>query len=58
MNEKRWWIADVVVGILTGLFGIFGIITGIKSSNYKEEQQFKDLEERYGLTPIEKKETE
>lgn len=58
MNGKRWWIADVIVGLLSGLFGILGIITGMKAANYNEQQQFKDLEERYGLTPIEKEETE
>ena len=53
-NGRRWWIADVIVGIFAGLFGLLGILTNIKASKYNEEQQFKDLEERYGLTPINK----
>ena len=55
---RKWFIVDTIVGILSGIFGIIGIVTGIKSSNYKEEQQYKDLEERYGLTPIKGEETE
>ena len=53
MSGKTWSIIDIVVGLVGGLCGLIGIVSGIKASNYNEEQQFKDLEKRYGLTPIE-----
>ncbi len=56
MDGRRWWIADVIIGLLSGLFSILGIITGMKAASYNEEQQFKNLEKRYGLTPIETEE--
>lgn len=56
MSGKTWKIIDVVVGLLGGACGLIGIVSGLKSANYDEEQQFKDFEERYGLTPIEKSE--
>lgn len=58
MSGKTWSIIDIVVGLVGGICGLVGIVSGIKASNYNEEQQFKDLEKRYGLTPIEDKGTE
>lgn len=51
-NGKKWATADAIVGILGGIFGILGIVTGIKSSKYQREQQYADLETRYGLVPV------
>ena len=51
MDGKKWHIVDTVVGIAGGILGIVGIITGIKSANYEEEAMYKELEDRYGLTP-------
>ena len=52
MSGKTWKIVDIAVGLVGGACGLIGIISGLKAANYDEEQQFKDLEERYGLTPI------
>lgn len=58
MSGKTWWIIDVIVGLIGGLCGLIGIVSGVKSSNYNEEQTMKELEKRYGLTPVEDKGTE
>lgn len=50
-NGKRWAIIDIIVSIVSGLLGIFGIFTGIKAATYNEQKQYEDLEARYGLTP-------
>lgn len=58
MNGKKWAIADVVLGVVGGLCGLFGILTGIKRAGYDEEQKYADFEERYGLSPIDEEEDE
>lgn len=57
MSGRNWKIIDVVVGLVGGLCGLIGIISGIKSANYDEQQMFKDLEERYDLVPKNVEET-
>ena len=52
MNGKKWKIADVALGIVGGLCGIIGIITGLKAADYDEQALFEDLEKKYGLEPI------
>lgn len=54
MSGKTWKVIDIVVGLLGGACGLVGIVSGLKSADYDEEQQFKDFEERYGLTPTQK----
>ena len=58
MTGKTWKGLDIVLGLVGGICGVLGIVTGIKASSYDEEQQFKDFEERYGLTPIKTEESE
>ena len=58
MSGRNWKIIDVVVGLVGGLCGLIGIISGIKSANYDEQQMFKDLEERYDLVPKNVEETD
>jgi len=58
MSGKTWKIIDIVAGLIGGACGIIGIISGVKSAEYDQQQNYIDLEERYGLTPIENKETE
>ena len=57
MSGKTWNIIDIAVGAIGGICGLIGIVSGIKAANYNEEQQFKDLEKRYGLTPVKNEET-
>lgn len=52
-NGKRWAIVDMIVGIISGLLGIFGIFTGIKAATYNAEKEDERLEQKYGLTPVE-----
>lgn len=56
MSGKKWSTIDAVVGIIGGICGVIGIISGIKSSNYHDEQMYLELEERYGLEPVEETE--
>lgn len=51
MNGKNANKIDAVVQVIAGVFSILGIFTSIKASGYQQEQQYKDLEDRYGLTP-------
>ena len=57
-SGKNWSIVNGIVELAGLALGIFGIFTGMKAASYNEEQQYKALEDRYGLTPVEKKETE
>lgn len=53
MDGKKWSIANTLVGLVGGICGVIGIITSIKSEAYNQEMQYKELEERYGLTRVE-----
>lgn len=53
-NNMKWFIADCVVGLISGLSGIIGIYTGIKSANAQQELNDLHLEEKYGLIAINK----
>ncbi len=54
MDGKKWSIVNTIVSAASFALGLVGIVTGIKSAEYEEEKQFKEIEERYGLTPFEK----
>lgn len=56
MSGKNWKVLDICLGLIGGICGVVGIVTGIKSSEYDEQRQYEDFEARYGLTPIENKE--
>lgn len=56
MDGRKWKIADVCLGVIGGICGVVGILTGIKSSAYDEQKQYEELEARYGLTPVNEKE--
>ena len=58
MSGKTWKGLDIVLGLVAGIAGTLGIVTSIKAAGYDEEQQFKDFEERYGLTPVSTEESE
>lgn len=53
MSGKRWSVLNTILSVIGGLCALFGIYTSFKASDYDQEQEFKALEERYGLTPIE-----
>lgn len=52
MDGKKWSIANTVLGVIGGLCGVIGIFTAIKSESYEQDMQYKELETRYGLTPV------
>ena len=49
---KGWSIANVIVQSVIALGSLVGILTAAKAANYDKEQQYRDLEDRYGLEPI------
>lgn len=51
MSGRNWKILDIVLGLIGGICGVLGIISGIKASDYDEQKMFEDLEERYELVP-------
>lgn len=54
MKKKfDWYLADSIIGILSSILSILGIITGLKSMKEQEEAADLRLEEKYGLKPIE-----
>lgn len=55
-NGMGWFIADCVVGLVSGIAGIAGIYTSYKSANVQQDLSDLHLEEKYGLTPIDKEE--
>lgn len=57
MSGKTWKIVDIVAGLVGGACGLVGIISSLKSAEYDQQQNYADLEERYGLVPNENKET-
>lgn len=57
MDGKKWSNVNTVLGIVGGLCGLISIFTGIKAELYEQEQQYKDLEDRYGLTPVNNEES-
>ena len=56
MSGRNWKILDIVLGLIGGICGVLGIISGIKASDYDEQKMFEDLEERYEL--VHKKDVE
>lgn len=56
MKSKTWSKIGGVVGGLGFLLSIAMPIIESKAAPYEEEETYKKFEERYGLTPIEKKE--
>ena len=53
---SKWFWIDSVVGIVGAIAGIASIFTGIAASNDQKRVEYQDLEDRYGLTPVEKEE--
>ena len=49
---KGWSIANVIVQGVIALGSLVGILTAMKAEKYDKEQQYRDLEDRYGLEPI------
>lgn len=56
MSKKGWWLTNVVLAVVGGVCGVLGIYTGVKAAEFEQDQQFENLEKRYGLTPIETEE--
>lgn len=55
---KRWSIANTIVDVLIGACSLISIVTSMKAKKYDEEQEYKKLEDRYGLEPIDSLEDE
>ena len=54
MKKKvDWYLVDSIIGIISGILSVLGIVTGIKSMKEQEEAADLRLEQKYGLTPIE-----
>ena len=49
---KGWSIANVIVQGVIALGSLVGILTAMKAEKYDKEQQYRELEDRYGLEPI------
>lgn len=49
---KGWSIANVIVQGVIALGSLVGLVTAMKAEKYDKEQQYRDLEDRYGLEPI------
>ena len=49
---KGWSIANAIVQGVIALGSLVGIFTAMKAEKYDKEQQYRDLEDRYGLEPI------
>lgn len=52
MNGKKWSMVGALAGILGGLLGAVEIVATIQASSYEREEEFKELEQRYGLKPV------
>ena len=53
MKKKvDWYLVDCVIGAISSVLSIAGIITGLKSMKQQEEYADLRLEQKYGLTPI------
>lgn len=57
MNDKNWSRLDTVVGLISGICGIVGIFTSIRSAAYNEQEQLRKIGEYYGLECKEEKES-
>lgn len=54
MKKKiDWYLVDCVIGAISSVLSIAGIVTGLKSMKQQEEYADLRLEQKYGLTPIE-----
>lgn len=53
-NGKKWMTASGILGMLGFALAIISPIIDAKAAPYEEEENYKKLEERYGLTPIKK----
>lgn len=49
---KGWSIANVIVQGVIALGSLVGLVTAMKAEKYDKEQQYRELEDRYGLEPI------
>lgn len=54
MSSKTWSKIGTGLGFLGFLVTIITPIIESKAAPYEEEEAYKKLEERYGLTPVEK----
>ena len=52
MSSQKWKVVDTVLAVVGGLCGLAGLLTGFKSSEYEQDELYKDLEKKYGLSPI------
>lgn len=49
---KGWSIANAIVQGVIALGSLVGIFTAMKAEKYDKEQTYRELEDRYGLEPI------
>lgn len=55
---KKWSIANTIVQVIVAAGSLISIVTSMKAAKYDEEQEYKKLEDRYGLEPIDSLEDE